>query len=58
MNFLLNMNVNRDMTARLKGHGHICRPAGDVGMSRAKDIEIVAEAKRANEVISRMEALW
>ena len=58
MNFLLNMNVNRDMTARLKGRGHICHPAGDVGMSRAKDIEIVAEAKRANEVISRMEALW
>lgn len=58
MNFLLNMNVNRDMTAKLEGRGHICRPVGDVGMSRAKDIEIVAEAKRANEVISRMEALW
>jgi len=52
MNFLLNMNVNRDMTARLKGRGHICRHVGDIGMSRAKDIEIVAEAKRANEVMS------
>ena len=51
MNFLLNMNVNHDMTAKLKGRGHICRPVGDIGMSRAKDIEIVAEAKRANEVI-------
>ena len=52
MNFLLNMNVNRDMTAKLKGRSHICRPVGDVGLLRAKDIEIVAEAKRANEVMS------
>lgn len=51
MNFLLNMNVNRDMAEQLKKRGHICRHVGDIGMSRAKDIEIVAEAKRANEVI-------
>jgi len=51
MNFLLNMNVNRDMAAKLKERGHICRHVGDIGMSRAKDIEIVTEAKRTNEVI-------
>lgn len=51
MNFLLNMNVNRDMTAPLEKRGHVCRHAGNIGMSRAKDVEIVAEAKRTREVI-------
>jgi len=51
MNFLLNMNVHRDMTAPLKKRGHICRHVGDIGMARAKDTEIVAEAKRTGEVI-------
>ncbi|HEU0291598.1 MAG TPA: DUF5615 family PIN-like protein [Anaerolineales bacterium] len=51
MNFLLNMNVHRDMTAPLKQRGHVCRHVGDIGMSRATDTEIVAEAKRTGEVI-------
>ena len=51
MNFLLNMNINRDMTAKLKERGHICSHVGDVGMSRATDTEIIAEAKRTGEVI-------
>jgi len=51
MNFLLNMNVHRDMAAPLKKRGHVCRHVGDIGMSRAKDVEIVAEAKRTGEVI-------
>lgn len=51
MNFLLNMNVNRDMTAQLQKRGHVCRHIGDIGMSRATDIEIVAEAKRTKENI-------
>ena len=51
MNFLLNMNVHRDMAALLEKRGHICRHVGDIGMSRAKDAEIVAEAKRTREVI-------
>jgi predicted nuclease of predicted toxin-antitoxin system len=51
MNFLLNMNVDRDMAAQLKKRGHICRHVGDIGLSRAKDIEIVVEAQRTNEVI-------
>jgi predicted nuclease of predicted toxin-antitoxin system len=51
MNFLLNMNVNRDMAAQLKKRGHVCRHAGDVGMARATDAEIVAEAKKTREVI-------
>ena len=51
MNFLLNMNVNRDMTAPLQRRGHVCRHAGDIGMSRSKDVEIVAEAKKTGETI-------
>ncbi|HLA87513.1 MAG TPA: DUF5615 family PIN-like protein [Anaerolineales bacterium] len=50
MNFLLNMNVHRDMTAPLEKRGHVCRHVGDIGMSRAKDVEIVAEAKRTGEI--------
>jgi predicted nuclease of predicted toxin-antitoxin system len=48
MNFLLNMNVDRDMAVQLKKRGHICRHAGDIGLSRATDTEIVAEARRTN----------
>lgn len=51
MNFLLNMNVNRDMAAPLQQRGHVCRHAGDIGMSRSKDVEIVAEAKKTGETI-------
>jgi len=51
MNFLLNMNVHRDMAAPLKKRGHVCRHVGDIGMSRATDVEIVAEAKRTGETI-------
>jgi predicted nuclease of predicted toxin-antitoxin system len=51
MNFLLNMNVNRDMAAQLKKRGHVCRHVGDIGMARATDSEIVAEAKRKDEII-------
>jgi len=51
MNFLLNMNIHRDMAAPLKKRGHVCRHVGDIGLSRAKDVEIVAEAKRTGEVI-------
>jgi len=51
MNFLLNMNVHRDMAAPLIKRGHVCRHVGDIGMARATDVEIVAEAKRMGEVI-------
>ena len=51
MNFLLNMNIHREMTAPLEKRGHVCRHATDIGMSRAKDVEIVAEAKKTGEVI-------
>lgn len=51
MKFLLNMNIRREMIAPLQERGHICRHVGDIGMSRAKDIDIVAEAKRTGEVI-------
>jgi predicted nuclease of predicted toxin-antitoxin system len=51
MNFLLNMNINRDMAAQLKKRGHSCRHVGDIGMAQAKDVEIVMEAKRTSEII-------
>ena len=51
MNFLLNMNIRREMIPPLQGRGHVCRHVGDIGMSRAKDVEIVAEAKRTGETI-------
>ncbi len=51
MNFLLNMNIHRDMVAPLKKRGHVCRHVGDIGMARAKDVEIVAEARKTGETI-------
>jgi predicted nuclease of predicted toxin-antitoxin system len=51
MNFLLNMNIRREMIAPLQERGHICRHVGNIGMFRAKDVDIVAEAKRAGETI-------
>ncbi|MFN8386189.1 MAG: DUF5615 family PIN-like protein [Anaerolineales bacterium] len=51
MNFLLNMNIRREMIAPLQERGHVCRHVGDIGMSRAKDVEIVAEAKKTGETI-------
>jgi len=51
MNFLLNMNINREMIAALRERSHICRHVSDIGFSRAKDTEIVAEAKQTGEVI-------
>jgi predicted nuclease of predicted toxin-antitoxin system len=51
MKFLLNMNVDRELAAKLEKRGHSCRHVGDIGLSRAKDIEIVLEAQRASEVI-------
>ena len=35
----------------MEKRGHVCRHMGDIGMSRAKDVEIVAEAKKTGEVI-------
>ena len=35
----------------MEKRGHVCRHVGDIGMSRAKDVEIVAEAKKTGEVI-------
>ena len=51
MKFLLNMNVNRDMAAPLEQRGHVCRHAGDIGMARSSDSDIVAEAAQKGEII-------
>jgi predicted nuclease of predicted toxin-antitoxin system len=51
MNFLLNMNMPRELGRRLNAVGHACRHVGDIGMSRASDTAIIEEAKRNKEVI-------
>ncbi len=51
MRFPLNMNLPRELGRRLAGAGHQCRHAGDVGLSRAGDREIVEVAREAGEAI-------
>lgn len=51
MKFLLNMNVPPRLGTRLTENGHICRHVKNVGMARAKDIEIIEEAKAQQEII-------
>jgi predicted nuclease of predicted toxin-antitoxin system len=51
MRFLLNLNVPRELGRRLGALGHQCRHAGDIGLARASDVEIVEEARRRREVI-------
>lgn len=51
MKLLLNMNVARELGGMLEPHGHAWRHVGDIGMARATDAEIVAEAERAGETI-------
>jgi hypothetical protein len=46
MKFLLNMNMPRVLGKRLVDDGDSCRHAGDIGLSKASDVEIVAEAER------------
>jgi len=49
--FLLNMNLPRSLGKNLEGVGHACRHAGDIGLSQAMDVEIMAEAEKQQEVI-------
>jgi predicted nuclease of predicted toxin-antitoxin system len=49
--FLLNMNLPRELGRRLTGSGHACRYAGDVGLSRSADMVLVQEARDRAEVI-------
>jgi len=51
MKFLLNMNVPPQLGKRLTAQGHTCRHVRDIGMARADDLEIVAEAKAHQEII-------
>lgn len=51
MKFLLNMNVPPQLGVRLSEIGHICRHVKDIGMARAKDSEIIEEAKTQQEII-------
>jgi predicted nuclease of predicted toxin-antitoxin system len=51
MRFLLNMNLPRELGARLVALGHSTRHVGDIGLARASDETIVEEARRSGEVI-------
>ena len=45
------MNLPRELGRRLRAKGHDCRHAGDSGLARAKDVEIVEQASANNETI-------
>jgi len=49
--FLLNVNLPRELGRQLAASGHACRHAADIGLARAGDSVIVAEARRANETV-------
>jgi len=51
MNFLLNMNVPPALGSMLSAAGHACRHARDIGMARAADSAILAEAKSHGECV-------
>ena len=51
MRFLLNMNLPRLIGRLLTEAGHPSRHAGDLGLARADDAEIVEVAKASGEVI-------
>ncbi|GAK50941.1 hypothetical protein U14_02183 [Candidatus Moduliflexus flocculans] len=51
MKFLLNMNVPPQLGRHLMQLGHHCRHVRELGMARAADYEIVAEARRQQETI-------
>lgn len=51
MRFLLNMNLPRGLCRHLQSQGFSCRHVGDLGMARASDMDIIAEARRKDEVI-------
>jgi predicted nuclease of predicted toxin-antitoxin system len=51
MKFLLNMNMSRELGKLLISQGHEYRHVGDIGLARAEDIDIVAEAKEKQEII-------
>ncbi len=51
MNFLLDMNLPRQLGRLLQQDGHRWRHVGDIGLHEADDIDIVAEARSQREVI-------
>lgn len=51
MKFLLNMNLPRELGRQLATAGHACRHAADIGLARAGDSVIVAEARRSKETV-------
>lgn len=51
MRFLLNMNLPRALMTQLAAVGHQARHVGDIGLARATDAEIIAEAQKTRETI-------
>lgn len=51
MNFLLNMNLPRELIRRFNDKGHKCRHVANIGMAQASDLAIVEEARINKEAI-------
>ncbi|MCL5028739.1 MAG: DUF5615 family PIN-like protein [Bacteroidetes bacterium] len=51
MKFLLNMNLPRHLGKLLMAQGHEFRHTGDIGLSKASDLNIIEQAKINDEVI-------
>lgn len=51
MKFLLNMNTPRSLGEKLCNSGHTYRHTGNIGKSKASDLEIINEAKINKEII-------
>lgn len=51
MKFLLNMNLPRELGRMLASVGHEWRHVADIGMARAADANILAEAKSQSECV-------
>lgn len=51
MKLLLNMNIPRSFTGLLEESGHTARHAGNIGLAKALDAEILKEARNNNEII-------
>jgi predicted nuclease of predicted toxin-antitoxin system len=51
VNFLLNMNILPELGPMLTAKGHTWRHASDIGLARASDVAILAEAKAQHEFV-------
>jgi predicted nuclease of predicted toxin-antitoxin system len=56
MRFLLDQGLPRSAVDALRGRGHLAEHVGDLGMSRASDLEILAVARGRGDVVVTLDA--